>query len=103
VPVVIAHAIANVPLRGAAELAMLSLMVVTIILFREPIVAYGRALWLELASIESVPATLAALALFMVLLAALLFAPAFVPAVVVAAGILALLIEYRDRALGTHV
>jgi membrane protease YdiL (CAAX protease family) len=97
-PVVIAHAIMNVPLRSAAEIAMLGLMVLTIILFREPIVAYGRALWLELTSIESVPATLGALALFGLFLVTILFAQSLALALLVAMGLLALLIEYREKA-----
>jgi membrane protease YdiL (CAAX protease family) len=97
-PVVIAHAVVNVPLRSAAEIAMLGLMVVTIILFREPIVAYGRGIWRELTSIESGPATLGAIALFTVVLAALLFAPPVALVLVAAAGVLALAIEYREKA-----
>jgi membrane protease YdiL (CAAX protease family) len=97
-PVVIAHAITNIPLRGTAEIAMLGLMVMTIILFREPIVAYGRALSLELIRIESVPATLGALVPFVFFLVALLFAQSFVVALVVVAGVLALLMELREKA-----
>jgi membrane protease YdiL (CAAX protease family) len=97
-PVVIAHAIVNVPLRSAAEIAILGLMVTTIILFREPIAAYARALWLELKSIESVPATLGALALFVIFLLTLLFAQPVALVLVAVAGVLALVIEYREKA-----
>ncbi|MGD2216868.1 MAG: type II CAAX endopeptidase family protein [Gemmatimonadales bacterium] len=96
-PVVIAHAITNVPLRATAEIAMLGLMVMTIILFREPILSYGRALWLDFSRIESVPAALA-LALFALFLVALLLAPPLALALVVAAAVLALVVEYREKA-----
>lgn len=96
-PVVIAHAILNVPLHSAAEIAMLGLMLTTIVLFREPILNYGRGLWLEFRRIESVPATLGALALFLLFLITLLFAQAYAVALVVAAGVLALVIEYREK------
>jgi hypothetical protein len=65
--------------------------------FREPIVAYGRALWRGLRNIESVPATLGALALFVLFLAALLFAQSFALVLVIATGVLALAIEYREK------
>ncbi len=96
-PVVIAHGITNVPLRSAVEIAMLGLMVVTIILFREPILSYGRKLWFELTRIESLPAMLGALALFAILLVAVLFAPSLAVALVFAAGLVALLMEYREK------
>lgn len=97
-PVIVAHAITNVPLRAAAEIATFGLMVMTIILFREPILRYGRMLWLELARIESLPMTLA-LAVFALFLIILLIAPSYVLVLVAVAAVLALAIEFREKVL----
>jgi membrane protease YdiL (CAAX protease family) len=102
-PCILAHAGANLPLRGWVEPAVLVVVAVVLLVWWRPIAEYASRLWHELKARELATAALQAVVVLAVLLAQVMAAPRLLPASAVLALAIALFLEFREKRSGARV
>lgn len=96
-PVIIAHALGNLPFRGWAEPAILGVLVLVIALWARPIWWYAVQLWRQVVIREAMIATLAGCIVLAIVLAQVIRAPTLLPLSGVLSLAVALVLEFREK------
>ncbi len=99
IPGIIAHALGNVPVVDTSLLMTLLLMLVLMIWYRRSLSEWGAQLGRTLVTIESPGALLVGTATVMAVLAIVLARPDTLPLVTLAAGLVALALEAREKSV----
>ncbi len=96
-PVIIAHALGNLPFRGWLEPTVLGVMLVLAASWARPIYRYGVELWQDVMVRDALRAALAGFVVLAIVLAQVMLAPAVLPVSATMALGAALILEFREK------
>jgi membrane protease YdiL (CAAX protease family) len=96
-PVIVAHALGNLPFRGWGEAAALVAMVLCVVIWRRAVAKAARGLWRDAIARLSVVVVAQAVLVLAVLLALVMLGRTLLPAFAALALAVALVIEFREK------
>lgn len=101
-PVIIAHALGNLPFRGWLEIAVLGAMVLLVATWAPAIYRYAVQLWQDVMVWDAVTATVAGFVVLAIVLAQVILAPALLPVSGTIALGAAVILEFLEKRSNTR-